>query len=60
MAGAGAEGQGRLEDAAAASLPDNPQLRLHYMGDAGPNEFLLRLSKDAGTRCRPNSPANSA
>ena len=31
-----------------ASFPDNPQLRLHYMGKAGPNEFLLRLAKDAG------------
>ena len=33
---------------AVASFPDNPQLRLHYMGKAGPNEFLLRLAKDAG------------
>lgn len=32
---------------AAASLPDNPELRLYYMGSAGPNEFLLRLAKDA-------------
>ena len=31
-----------------ASFPDNPQLRLHYMGKAGPNEFLLWLAKDAG------------
>jgi DNA-binding NarL/FixJ family response regulator len=33
---------------AMALFPDNPQLRLHYMGNAGPNEFLLRLAKDAG------------
>ncbi|WP_439371905.1 response regulator [Bradyrhizobium sp. DASA03120] len=33
----------------AASLPDNPQLRFYYMGETAPNEFLLRLSKEAGT-----------
>jgi DNA-binding NarL/FixJ family response regulator len=33
--------------AATASFPDHPELRLHYMGNAGPNEFLLRLAKDA-------------
>ncbi len=32
-----------------AALPSNTQLRLHYMGNAGPNEFLLRLAKDTGT-----------
>jgi DNA-binding NarL/FixJ family response regulator len=32
---------------ATASFPDHPELRLHYMGNAGPNEFLLRLAKDA-------------
>jgi DNA-binding NarL/FixJ family response regulator len=32
-----------------AALSSNAQLRLHYMGNAGPNEFLLRLAKDAGT-----------
>lgn len=37
----------------AASLPDNPQLRLYYMGQLGPNEFLLRLSKEAGTALPP-------
>jgi DNA-binding NarL/FixJ family response regulator len=31
-----------------ASFPDHPELRLHYMGNDGPNEYLLRLSKDAG------------
>jgi DNA-binding response OmpR family regulator/DNA-binding CsgD family transcriptional regulator len=35
--------------AATASFPGNEQLRLHYMGKLGPNEFLLRLAKDAGT-----------
>ena len=32
-----------------ASLPDNPQLRFHYMGETAPNEFLLRLSKESGS-----------
>lgn len=36
-------------DATMASFPSNEQLRLHYMGKLGPNEFLLRLAKDAGT-----------
>ena len=30
-----------------ASVPDHPELRLYYMGGAGPNEFLLRLAKDS-------------
>ena len=34
-------------NAAMASLPGNEQLRLHYMGKLGPNEFLLRLAKDS-------------
>jgi DNA-binding NarL/FixJ family response regulator len=34
--------------AVTALFPDHPELRLHYMGNAGPNEFLLRLAKDAG------------
>ena len=33
---------------AQVSFPDNAQLQLQYMGKAGPNEFLLRLAKDAG------------
>jgi DNA-binding NarL/FixJ family response regulator len=33
--------------AATAPFPDHPELRLHYVGNAGPNEFLLRLAKDA-------------
>lgn len=32
---------------AAASIPDHPELKLHYMGSAGANEFLLRLSKES-------------
>jgi DNA-binding NarL/FixJ family response regulator len=32
---------------AMASFPDNEQLRLQYMGKLGPNEFLLRLAKEA-------------
>jgi DNA-binding NarL/FixJ family response regulator len=32
----------------AASFPDHPELKLYYMGNAGPNEFLLRLAKDSG------------
>jgi DNA-binding NarL/FixJ family response regulator len=32
--------------AQAASFPDHPELKLYYMGNAGPNEFLLRLAKD--------------
>jgi DNA-binding NarL/FixJ family response regulator len=31
-----------------ASFPDNAKLQLQYMGKLGPNEFLLRLAKDAG------------
>jgi len=31
----------------APSFPDHPELRLHYMGNAGPGEFLLRLAKEA-------------
>jgi DNA-binding response OmpR family regulator len=30
-----------------ASLPENEQLQLQYMGKLGPNEFLLRLGKDS-------------
>jgi DNA-binding response OmpR family regulator/DNA-binding CsgD family transcriptional regulator len=31
-------------------LPDQSALKLHYTGKAGPNEFLLRLSKDAAAK----------
>jgi len=34
---------------ALASFPNNSQLQLQYMGKLGPNEFLLRLAKDAGS-----------
>ena len=43
-----AKGKGSSKSQA-ASLPDNPQLRLYYMGETAPNEFLLRLSKESGT-----------
>ncbi|WP_407120568.1 response regulator [Bradyrhizobium sp. STM 3561] len=36
-----------------ASLPDNPKLRLFYMGETAPNEFLLRLSRESGTALPP-------
>ncbi|TCU62567.1 LuxR family two component transcriptional regulator [Bradyrhizobium sp. R2.2-H] len=36
-----------------ASLPHNPQLRLFYMGETAPNEFLLRLSRESGTALPP-------
>jgi DNA-binding NarL/FixJ family response regulator len=32
---------------AAAAIPDHPELKLHYMGNAGSNEFLLRLAKES-------------
>jgi DNA-binding response OmpR family regulator/DNA-binding CsgD family transcriptional regulator len=32
--------------ASSASFPNNEELRLQFMGKAGPNEFLLRLAKD--------------
>lgn len=34
--------------AALIAVPDNEQLRFQYMGKLAPNEFLLRLAKDAG------------
>ncbi|MBV9455898.1 MAG: response regulator transcription factor [Bradyrhizobium sp.] len=33
--------------AQAASFPEHPELKLYYIGNAGPNEFLLRLAKDS-------------
>lgn len=47
-----AKGRGSAKSQA-ASLPDNPQLRLYYMGETAPNEFLLRLSKESGTALPP-------
>ena len=41
-------------------FPNNAQLQLQYMGKPGPNEFLLRLAKDAAPICRPASAATSA
>ncbi|PDT88673.1 DNA-binding response regulator [Bradyrhizobium sp. Y36] len=37
----------------AIPLPGNPQLRLFYMGETAPNEFLLRLSRESGTALPP-------
>jgi DNA-binding NarL/FixJ family response regulator len=42
------KGNGGSKTRAAAPFPNHPELRLHYMGNAGPNEFLLRLAKDTG------------
>ncbi|WP_409363918.1 response regulator [Bradyrhizobium sp. BR 10261] len=47
-----AKGKG-IAKSQTASLPDNPQLRFYYMGETAPNEFLLRLSKEAGTALPP-------
>ncbi|MBW7972265.1 response regulator [Bradyrhizobium sp. BR 10289] len=47
-----AKGKGSAKSQA-ASLPDSPQLRFYYMGETAPNEFLLRLSKEAGTALPP-------
>jgi DNA-binding NarL/FixJ family response regulator len=38
---------------AVAGFPDNPELRLYYMGNAGPNEYLLRLAKDTSANLPP-------
>ena len=35
---------------AIASFPDDPRLKLHYLGNAGANEFLLRLAKEGRQR----------
>ncbi|HET7884590.1 MAG TPA: response regulator [Bradyrhizobium sp.] len=39
--------KGKAGAKAQASFPESPELKLHYMGKAGPNEFLLRLAKDS-------------
>jgi DNA-binding NarL/FixJ family response regulator len=43
------KGKAGSKTTAMASLPNDEQLRLQYMGKLGPNEFLLRLAKDTGT-----------
>jgi DNA-binding NarL/FixJ family response regulator len=43
------QGKGGSKAQATASFPDHPELRLYYMGNAGANEILLRLAKDAGS-----------
>jgi DNA-binding NarL/FixJ family response regulator len=40
------QGTGGSKAPATASFPDHSELRLYYMGNAGPNEVLLRLAKD--------------
>lgn len=47
-----AKGKGSAKSQA-VSLPDNPQLRLNFMGETAPNEFLLRLSRESGTSLPP-------
>src|SRR5258705_5959784 len=42
-------GKAGSKTAAVASLPNDEQLRLQYMGKLGLNEFLLRLAKDTST-----------
>ena len=46
QAGKGGSKEGGTK-AAAAPIPDHPELKLYYMGSAGTNEFLLRLAKEA-------------
>jgi DNA-binding NarL/FixJ family response regulator len=41
-------GKAGAKTPAMASFPQNELLRLQYMGNLGPNEFLLRLAKDSG------------
>jgi DNA-binding NarL/FixJ family response regulator len=45
QAGKGGSKEGATR-AAAAAIPDHPELKLYYMGSAGTNEFLLRLAKE--------------
>jgi DNA-binding response OmpR family regulator/DNA-binding CsgD family transcriptional regulator len=40
------KGKAGSKAASSAAFPNNDELRLQYMGKAGPNEFLLRLAKD--------------
>src|SRR5690242_2174801 len=41
------KGKAGTKAASTGSFPGNETLRLQYMGKLGPNEFLLRLAKDA-------------
>ena len=43
------KGKAGSKTTAMASLPNEEQLRLQYMGKLGPNEFLLRLAKYTST-----------
>jgi DNA-binding NarL/FixJ family response regulator len=40
------KGKAASKTTAMATLPNDEELRLQYMGKLGPNEFLLRLAKD--------------
>jgi DNA-binding NarL/FixJ family response regulator len=44
------EGKTGSKSPSSASFPNNEELRLQYMGKAGPNEFLLRLAKDSSAK----------
>ena len=46
--------KGKGATAQPSFFPNQSALKLHYMGNAGPNELLLRLSKDAAA----NAPAD--
>lgn len=39
--------QGKGGSKPVVSIPEHPELRLHYVGNAGQNEFLLRLAKES-------------
>jgi DNA-binding NarL/FixJ family response regulator len=43
------KGKAGSKTQAMAPFPNNEQLQLQYMGNLGPNEFLLRLAKDSST-----------
>jgi DNA-binding NarL/FixJ family response regulator len=43
------QGKSGSKTPATAAFPDHPEIRLYYMGNAGSNEVLLRLAKDAGS-----------
>jgi DNA-binding CsgD family transcriptional regulator len=44
------DGKAGSKTPSSASFPNNEELRLQYMGKAGPNEFLLRLAKDSSAK----------
>jgi DNA-binding NarL/FixJ family response regulator len=44
------DGKAGSKTPSSTSFPNNEELRLQYMGKAGPNEFLLRLAKDSSAK----------